>query len=136
MTTPQRLAAEAMALVGSRFRLHGRDPASGLDCVGVLDVALERAGCPIRLPMDYTMRCRAADRPTQIADHLGLLPAGGLPVAGDIVLLKVGPDQLHFVLCTGSASFVHAHAGLRRVVISPALPDGEIIGHWRMPEPV
>ena len=82
------------------------------------------------------MRCRTADRPARIAEQVGLLPADGLPVAGDILLLKVGPEQLHFVLCAGAASFVHAHAGLRRVVISPAVPDGEIIGHWRMPEPV
>ena len=136
MTTSQRLAAEALALVGSRFRLHGRDPASGLDCVGVLDIALERAGCPIRLPIDYTMRSRAADRPAQVADQLGLLSANGLPVAGDILLLKVGPEQLHFVLCAGADAYVHAHAGLRRVVLSPALPDGEIVGHWRMPAPV
>ena len=30
----QALAEAAAALVGSRFRLHGRDPATGLDCIG------------------------------------------------------------------------------------------------------
>ena len=34
------LAAAAESLVGTRFRLHGRDPDTGLDCVGLLAASL------------------------------------------------------------------------------------------------
>ena len=56
--TGAKLARAAMALVGCRFRLHGRDPASGLDCVGVLHAALASCGRSVSLPDTYTLRLR------------------------------------------------------------------------------
>ena len=38
------LAEAALGLLGVPFRLHGRDPATGLDCVGLVAEALRRAG--------------------------------------------------------------------------------------------
>jgi hypothetical protein len=26
---------------------------------------------------------------------------------------------------------IHAHAGLRRVVMTPGAPTGQVLGHWR-----
>ncbi len=34
------LAAAALNLIGTPFRLHGRDPATGLDCVGLVAEAM------------------------------------------------------------------------------------------------
>jgi hypothetical protein len=134
MTGQERLADEARRLVGCRFRLHGRDPASGLDCMGVLAVALQRAGYAAEVPLDYTLKTRSANRAAGVAQDLGLTAVRGAPRAGDILMMRVGPEQLHFALCVCPQGFVHAHAGLREVVLSPALPAGAIVGHWRAPD--
>ena len=40
----EALAEAAVAFAGTRFRLHGRDPETGLDCIGLLAAALTRIG--------------------------------------------------------------------------------------------
>ncbi len=42
--TREAFAEAAESLVGIRFRLFGRDPAYGLDCVGLVAAALARSG--------------------------------------------------------------------------------------------
>ena len=42
--TAESLALAAEALEGAPFRLHGRDPVTGLDCIGVLAQSLEAFG--------------------------------------------------------------------------------------------
>jgi len=126
------LAAAAMALIGAPFRLHGRDPATGLDCIGVVGAALQAIGRPIALPTGYPLRLRS------LAGWLpAIVPAWFHDVAdqtltpGDVVLLCPGPGQFHLAIAAGPGGFVHAHAGLRRVVHSPALTD-PILHHWRL----
>jgi cell wall-associated NlpC family hydrolase len=46
------LATAAETLVGSRFRLHGRDPETGLDCVGVVAAAMAAIGQSPPSPLD------------------------------------------------------------------------------------
>jgi cell wall-associated NlpC family hydrolase len=128
------LAQAALELVGCRFRLHGRDPATGLDCVGLVGASLAQVGVKRDIPQDYALRNKSAARVAQDADSLGLVPCADGEWPGDILLLQVGPCQFHFVLRTLSG-FVHAHAGLRKVVVTPILPDGEVIGAWRLSQP-
>ena len=52
------LARAARALVGARFRLHGRDPATGLDCVGLVAAALAAMGRRVPAPAGYALRNR------------------------------------------------------------------------------
>ncbi|PCD01968.1 hypothetical protein COC42_10745 [Sphingomonas spermidinifaciens] len=117
-------AGAARALVGARFRLHGRDPATGLDCVGVAACALGR-----KVPGDYALRTGDADRAASRIAAAGLARvAAGRP--GDVVLMRVGPAQLHLgVLIEGG--MVHADAGLRRVVERPGPPGWPVIGCFR-----
>ncbi|MEG8037878.1 hypothetical protein QP166_00400 [Sphingomonas sp. LR60] len=55
MTAGERVLAAAQQLVGVRFRVQGRDPALGLDCVGLVAVALWRAGAAVTVPRDYAV---------------------------------------------------------------------------------
>lgn len=136
MTTGERIAQHALSLVGTRFRLHGRDPASGLDCVGLVLASLEAAGRPLDFPADYGLRN------TDISPLLALgeqdeVRQGCLPFTpGDIVLVCPGPAQYHLLVALGPASFVHAHASLRRVVETPipqlAQLPWPILRHWRL----
>ena len=65
----------------------------------------------------------------------GLIDAAGLtrirrePQAGDLVLLKSGPAQCHLVIMT-EAGFVHADAGVGRVVETPGPLPSPVIAIW------
>ena len=65
------LAVAAEALVGSPFRLHGRDPETGLDCVGVVVAAMGETGRTAAFPTGYTLKRRVVDGLEGIAAKLG-----------------------------------------------------------------
>ncbi|PKB14231.1 hypothetical protein B0I00_2863 [Novosphingobium kunmingense] len=127
------LATAAEALVGTPFRLNGRDPASGLDCVGVLAAALAACGVRADLPGGYQLRQVSLDGWVPAPASLGFAAADAPILPGDVVMLKAGPGQFHLAIAAIDGGWVHAHAGLRRVVRSPALPAGPITHHWRAP---
>ncbi|MCJ2178685.1 NlpC/P60 family protein [Novosphingobium album (ex Hu et al. 2023)] len=129
--TGSGLALAARELVGVPFRLHGRDPRSGLDCIGVLEAACSACGITTRLPARYTLRSRRLPPLADIAARLGLFETHGQPEPGDVLFVQPGPCQQHLMIATGPCRFVHAHAGLRRVVEGP-LPAGWAVSrHWR-----
>lgn len=129
------LGAEAFAaartMVGVRFRLQGFDPATGLDCAGLIWAAYAAAGRTLIRPRGYPMRGWAGP---QI--ETGLRTAGFGPVQrsahdGDIALIVYPAGQFHLAIL-GRASLVHAHAGLRKVVETPL--DGTLhdAARWRL----
>ena len=130
--TAKRLAREAEALIGTPFRLHGRDPATGLDCIGLLAAAMACAGQPIALPTGYPLRLRELAQWLPRAATLGFAEARGAYRAGDVVMLQPGPAQFHLAIADRGLGWIHAHAGLRRVVRDAALPAGTIAIHWRL----
>ena len=126
------LAAAAEALVGARFRLHGRDPEHGLDCIGVLAAALAAIGRPQAFPTGYALRVSRPGAWLPDPAGLGFAPATGELAPGDVVLVRPGPAQVHLGIAVDGGAWVHAHAGLRRVVRSSAMPTGAPIGRWRL----
>ncbi len=130
--TGRDLAVAAQSLIGCRFRLHGRDPATGLDCIGVLAAAMASLGHPLSLPSGYRLRLAAHDAWLPDIAACGF-SAAVLPfLPGDVVLLQIGPGQVHLTIAADLTGWVHAHAGLRRIVMAPELPDGPILHHWRL----
>lgn len=124
---PIDYAARAQALVGTRFRAQGRGE-GGLDCIGVVLATFGIEADAVRA--DYALR--AVD-PRQLCE--GLLRyfrriSPGQMRAGDVLLLSAGDRQLHLAVRT-SQGFVHAHAGLRRVVETPGSPDWPLLGVYR-----
>lgn len=116
----------ARALVGVRFRLHGRDAATGVDCVGLVALAYARADPLIKKPPDdYALRGMTWARCLALITAAGLVLREGLPRCGDVALVDCGHGQHHLVII-GNASHIHAHAGLRRVVETPGMPEGFI----------
>lgn len=128
------LALAAEALVGSRFRLHGRDAVTGLDCIGVFAAALAACGRPAALPNFYSLRMRAPPELGEIAQSAGFAPCTGAVLAGDVLLVRIGPCQFHLALAVDCETFVHAHAGLMRVVRSALPGDWLVVRHWRLAE--
>lgn len=131
MRPGERAVAAARAATGARFRLHGRDVTSGLDCVGLAALALRAEGFGKAVPSGYALRSG------QIPHVVATLTALGLEQVrdarpGDLVLLDAGPGQLHFAIQTDTG-MIHADAVLRRVIERADLP-WPVIGRWRLAE--
>jgi murein DD-endopeptidase / murein LD-carboxypeptidase len=113
----------ARAVLGARFRLHGRDPATGLDCVGLAALATG-----LEAPTGYALWSGDASAAAAWLD--ARLTRVGQAGPGDVMLLRSGPGQLHLAIRT-ETGFVHADAGLRRVVERPGAPPWPIVASWR-----
>ena len=140
----ERIWDEALALLGVRFRLHGRDVGHGLDCVGVAALACRRAGAALRtIPDDY--RWHGQD----LAAVQDWLRRSGLEAVdlqqwrtGDVLIANMGGGQWHVLIGGrgkagaaganpgGGDALVHAHASLRRVVLMPVQPAGPTAQQW------
>lgn len=126
------LAAAARDLVGARFRLRGRDPATGLDCIGVFACAARAVGLEAPVPGDYAMRMRDLAMVGDWARANGFGSVSDDFVAGDVVLFALGAGQGHLAIAVSGGEFVHAHASLRRVVQGPVPREWRLAGHWRL----
>ncbi|KHK92371.1 NlpC/P60 family protein [Novosphingobium malaysiense] len=129
--TGAALAQAARALIGCPFLLHGRDPRTGLDCIGVLEAALTACGITTRLPNAYTLRTRCLPPLETLIGLLGLRDAEGPATVGDVLIVRPSPCQHHLAIATAPGSFVHAHAGLRRVVEGPLPRHWPVVRHLR-----
>ena len=130
MTGAERAVAAARGAVGSRFRLQGRDPAFGLDCVGLAGLAMRAAGFGGVISADYALRGGDAARLAARLDASGLV-RGDVPLPGDLALFESGPIQFHMAVIV-PGGIVHADAGLRRVVERPGVPPWPMLGCWRV----
>lgn len=126
------IAQAALELVGTPFRLHGHDPQTGLDCVGLVGAALRAAGRAPLYPRSYSLRQRGG-----LADYLSLARSNGLercdgpPAEGDIAMFGLEGWQHHLAIALTGGSIVHAHAGLGRTVVGMVDPDWKLLALWR-----
>jgi cell wall-associated NlpC family hydrolase len=125
------IAKAAARLIGAPFRLNGRDPDFGLDCVGLVQYALEATGITLAGLNGYRLRNHSIDRFLQVAENAGLKTISGTIVTGDIVLVTPGPAQHHLLVIEDDRNFIHAHAGLRKVVRSMLPAPWSILSTWR-----
>jgi len=132
MQQARRIISAARGLLGVPFRLHGRDPATGLDCIGLVLSVLERAGHRSLnglAPEAYSIRGGSIARFATAMLQAGLRPAR-MARAGDVVLVQAGPAQFHLMIATDDGH-VHAHAGLGHVVEMPGASTWPVLGRWR-----
>lgn len=116
--------ARARAAVGARFRLHGRVPDDGLDCVGLAAWAFGVDD----VPSGYGLRGGDAAVVARVVTAAGLVAVTDAGV-GQLLLVRSGPGQLH--LCVSvDGGVVHADAGLRRVVERPGAVAWPVLGRW------
>jgi cell wall-associated NlpC family hydrolase len=127
------LAQAAAALAGTPFRLHGRDAETGVDCVGLVALALARCGRSPVVPEGYAMRALSFAPLLRFARRNGFMPLEPADEAraGDLLLLHPAPTQAHLAIYVGAGGFVHAHAGLGRVTIESGPPRWPVAARWR-----
>jgi cell wall-associated NlpC family hydrolase len=131
MSTGDRIAQAARASIGTRYRPQGSTSA-GVDCVGLVLVALARAGRPLAVEQSYPRRFHARGEAEARLLALGFRAIDAAEQRpGDIVLTEPVPGQLHFGIMTATG-MVEAHAGLRRVVERPLRADERILSIWRV----
>jgi len=133
---PNCLAAAALVFLGTPFRLHGRQPETGLDCVGLVSASLSAVGYRPITPSGYSLRNLSIDHWLSNAELSGLIRAPGAIRAGDVLLIVLDHGQFHLMIATGKDHVVHAHAGLRRVVLQPRDRNARIGAKWRLPQSV
>lgn len=122
--------AAAQTMVGVPFRPQGRDRLTGLDCVGLVWASYAAAGAMLRAPVGYPLRGWSRERIVVAIEAAGFSRVDDRR-EGDVALIALAAGQLHLGML-GPASFVHAHAGLRRVVETPLDPAILAAHRWRL----
>ena len=122
----------ARGLVETRFRLHGRDPAFGLDCVGLIRAAFAAAGVIIAPPTGYRLTSGRLDEFERVAVLAGLMMTAD-PEPGDAILCRIGARQWHLGI-KSDIGLIHADAGLGRVVERPGPMPWPVVACWRCPD--
>lgn len=126
-----RIVAAARDCIGARFRVHGRDPAIGLDCVGLAAHAYRAAGADPILPTGYALRGGTVrDVGERLRANGFVRVSDGIGVAGDLFVLRPGPRQIHFAIHSGFG-VIHADLALKRIVERPGPAPWPLLGIWR-----
>lgn len=126
------IVARGRALIGARFRPQGRSAETGLDCIGVVMMAtgVDRA----RVRENYALLAGDIDAVNADFDAAGFVRLSPDRAGqGDVLIVEAAPDRLHAVVLT-PAGYLHAHAGLRRVVETPGPVPWPVLSAWRRAE--
>lgn len=124
------IAKRALDLVGVSYKLGGRCPRAGLDCIGVVALALVDHIRPDEVPCDYILRGEYLERISVFFDRADFQSLTlEILEPGDLLLCQTAPRQLHMAVLT-EHGVVHAHAGLRRVVLTPLPLPWPMVGRW------
>lgn len=125
-------ADAAEDLVGIPYRRGGRDAKRGVDCIGLVCVALGAIGRPVALLPSYEMRNQCIQKFCHLAENLGLKRTDNAPQSGDVLVLKPACAQFHLAILSNEGRAIHAHAGLRRVTLSPPPFAWPLFATWRL----
>ena len=124
----EAIAARARELIGAPFRLQGRST-GGVDCIGVVVHALGLRSDAV--PRDYSLRGGNLREIGAAFGALGLRACRqDAKAPGDVLVFRPGPEQVHLGISTGEC-FVHADAGLGRVVERPFPAPWPVLARWR-----
>ena len=133
MKRAERMVFAARAMIGAPFRLHGRNPPTGLDCIGLALRVLEQAGHKRlgggMIPAAYSVRGGTAEQFGTTMRAAGLRTVRRAK-AGDLVLAQAGVAQFHLMIRI-DAGHVHADASLGKVAEMPGASPWPVIAYFR-----
>ncbi|MBX3380099.1 MAG: C40 family peptidase [Phycisphaeraceae bacterium] len=115
MATTADIILAARACVGAKFRHQGRDPRTGIDCVGLIAHVARSLGLPIVDRVDYGKQPDG-----RLIEHLesaGLVRIDRDPAPGDVMVFAYNaPDVPEHVAIRTDYGMVHSFAVPRKVV--------------------
>lgn len=120
--------------MGVPYRLHGRNPAFGLDCVGLVAHSLSESGGILPVIPPYGLRNSRYGFVTNLAQNAGFEAVTDDFRCGDFLCAIPGPAQLHLLIVLGPKLLVHADAGRRQVVRIMAPLPWPVMHHFRFIE--
>ncbi len=125
------ILAAARGLLGTPFRAQGRGVA-GVDCLGLVLLACERAGVRIRGPVPAPALRGIALAEAEMQLRSASARRVEVAAPGDVLLARPAVAQVHLAIATGDG-VVEAHAGLGRVVERPMVAGEGWLSAWRLP---
>lgn len=118
-----QMIAAARRCLGTPFHHQGRQPRFGIDCIGLIVVALRAAGMQVNDYSDYSRRPDGKSLIAALTEH------GAQPVSkiepGDILLFRYDNQPQHVALATEPDRMIHSFAVAGQVVETP------IGDYWR-----
>lgn len=130
MIFSNEIVERARSLVGVQFRPQGRDPRTGLDCIGVVlwtfAIPAESVRRDYRLSGLHSGEVEAAL--SRWFCHVGPTQT----CRGDVMLFAISQRQSHLAVNCGN-SLIHADAFLRRVVEIPMTNRWPLAAAFRSP---
>jgi cell wall-associated NlpC family hydrolase len=125
------IVERAESQLGVPFRLHGRAPGRGLDCIGFAAYSLFGAPGLSEIPVTYRIRGHYEAWLTTELQNFGLIRQSleEKQGFGDLIVFRPCARQVHLGI-VARGGIVHAHAGLRKIVVTPN-PPWSVISHWR-----
>lgn len=123
--TREDIVKEALQLIGAEWVHQGRNPGTGIDCIGVIVYVCERIGYPFEDRTDYSTEPIGellVDEIRERFDEINIADAK----EGDVLVLRTAGQRLptHIaILVRGEAEYMLIHsiqiAGDRKTVIEP-----------------
>ncbi len=110
----ETMIAAARACLGTPFHHQGRKPGSGLDCIGLVVVALRAAGLVVQDRTGYGQRPDGHMLVQALLEH-GAVPANGIS-PGCVLLFRYDRQPQHVALATGIGTMIHSFAPAGQVV--------------------
>ena len=108
------MIAAARACLGTPFHHQGRSPGIGLDCIGLVIVALQALGLNVQDRADYGRRPDGRSLVAALDAH------GAVRVeawrAGDVLLFRYDRQPQHVALATSEDTMIHSFAPAGKVV--------------------
>jgi NlpC/P60 family putative phage cell wall peptidase len=108
------MIAAARRCLGTPFHHQGRQPKFGIDCIGLIVVALRATGKAVEDYSDYNRRPDGKSIVEALENH-GAQMAGAIE-AGDVLLFRYDNQPQHVALATGKDRMIHAFAVAGEVV--------------------
>ncbi len=123
MTQPDLMMAAARNCLGTPFHHQGRQAGVGLDCIGLVIIALRAAGVTVTDRTDYGRRPDGNSLSDALLAH-GASVADDIN-AGDVLLFRYDGHPQHVALATNVNNMIHSFAPAEKVV------ETSIGDYWR-----
>ena len=100
--------------------------------MGLVIASLQAIGMQPADVVGYGIRNRSIAALLPAIVQSGFDPATSLALVGDLMMVRPGPGQHHLIISGGRDGFVHAHAGLCKIIHSPGPLPWPVEGHFRL----